>query len=95
MLTLHRELLRLRRAHPALRRGGYEAIDARGDVLLIVRGDGDERIAVAMNLGEQEVEVALPAEAAAVLLATQDVPAPAAGGLRLAPLAATILTLGA
>ena len=60
MLELHRALLRLRRGHAALRIGDYEAIEARGGVLTIVRRDGGERVAVAINLGAEAAEAALP-----------------------------------
>ncbi|MEP9380286.1 alpha-amylase family glycosyl hydrolase [Aquabacter sp. CN5-332] len=53
MLTLHRHLLSLRRHHPALALGTYTPVAAEGDLLLYVREDGEERILVALNLGDE------------------------------------------
>jgi alpha-glucosidase len=64
MLTLHRRLLRLRRAAPALTAGGYQPVEADGDVLAYLReGDGD-RYLVALNLGPDPARVFAPAPAA-------------------------------
>ncbi|WP_375429098.1 alpha-amylase family glycosyl hydrolase [uncultured Sphingomonas sp.] len=53
MLTLHRRLLRLRRAHPALAAGAYAGVEAEGDLLAYRRiGEGEEWL-VLLNLGEQ------------------------------------------
>ncbi len=72
MLTLHRRLLHLRRASPALSVGRYEPIDAPGDVLAYVRAAGDERCLVALNLGSTPERLAVPADFrnARVLLST-------------------------
>ena len=91
MLELHRALLQLRRAHPALRTGGYAAVEARGEVLWIEREDGAGRIAVAVNLGTQDAEPA-PADGAELLLHAGE--ARMAGGtLNLAGLSGAILRL--
>ncbi|WP_366510272.1 alpha-amylase family glycosyl hydrolase [uncultured Sphingomonas sp.] len=51
MLSLHRDLLRLRRAHSALATGSLTMIEAEGDVIAYQRVSGSERIVVALNLG--------------------------------------------
>ncbi len=93
MLTLHQALLRLRRTHPALHRGDYEAIDVQGDVLLVVRRAKGERIAVALNFGDRMAEVALPSDVTGVLLGAQDAARPSAKLLRLPLRAAAIVAL--
>ncbi len=93
MLSLHRDLLALRRAHPALSRGGYERIEAQGGVLAIVRREGASRIAVALNLGDAPAEARLPGPAGAPLLATGGARAVAPDRLALPPAAAAIAAL--
>ncbi|HVH11563.1 MAG TPA: DUF3459 domain-containing protein [Longimicrobium sp.] len=51
MLTLHRELLELRRREPALHVGDWSPVDADGDVLAYHRSHGNTRFLVALNLG--------------------------------------------
>jgi alpha-glucosidase len=51
ILSLHRRLLKLRRAEPALAVGSYTRVEAEGDVLAYVREHGGERFFVALNLG--------------------------------------------
>ncbi|WP_020186679.1 alpha-amylase family glycosyl hydrolase [Methylopila sp. 73B] len=51
MLALHRRLLALRRAAPALALGTYEAVAAEGDLLAYRRQDGEARLLVVLNLG--------------------------------------------
>jgi alpha-glucosidase len=60
-LALHRRLLALRRAHPALAVGDIALLDAEGDILAYERRAGDERLLVALNLGDVSRELALPA----------------------------------
>jgi alpha-glucosidase len=57
MLNLHRRLLRLRRARPALTAGRYLPVAATGDLLLYVRELGDDRVLVALNLGDAPLNV--------------------------------------
>ena len=80
MLALHRRLLALRRAHPALAVGDFTLIDAAGDVLAFARRHAGERIVVALNLGDTVQLVDLPE--GELLLST--LPRPPAPGL-LAP----------
>ncbi len=51
MLSLYRQLLALRRKHPALAIGSYHAVAAEGDILAFERQHGDERLLIALNLG--------------------------------------------
>jgi alpha-glucosidase len=51
ILSLYRQLLALRRAHPALAIGDMTLLDAQGDVLAYERRHGRERIVIALNLG--------------------------------------------
>jgi alpha-glucosidase len=64
MLALYRELLHLRRAHPALSVGAMRLLEAEGDVLAYERAQGADRIVVALNLGDAPHDVDLPAGAA-------------------------------
>jgi len=60
MLALYRELLRLRRAHPALSGGTMRLLEAKGDVLAYERVQGADRIVIALNLGDAPHDVELP-----------------------------------
>ncbi len=53
MLHLHRELLALRRATPALQDGAYRDLGVAGDVLAYLRTSGRGRVLVALNLGSR------------------------------------------
>ena len=61
MLSLYRQLLRLRRAHPALSVGSYEPIAASGDLLAYMRRMNRECFLVALNLGEEPYALSLKA----------------------------------
>ncbi|HMI20604.1 MAG TPA: alpha-amylase family glycosyl hydrolase [Sphingomonas sp.] len=60
ILSLYRDLLRLRRAHPALAIGTLRLLQADGDVLAYERIQDEERIVVALNLGGREQPVTCP-----------------------------------
>jgi alpha-glucosidase len=60
ILTLYRQLLRLRRAHQALTFGDYEAVATTGDLLAYIRRAGNERFLVALNLGTGPYALSLP-----------------------------------
>ncbi|WP_156678907.1 alpha-amylase family glycosyl hydrolase [Sphingomonas profundi] len=60
MLSLVRDLLALRRAHPALSLGALEGVSGEDDVLRYERSDGGERLIVALNLSAGERRFALP-----------------------------------
>lgn len=53
-------LIALRRAHPALRRGDYHELYARGPVYVFARVYGGETLLVAVNVGEQAQAVGVP-----------------------------------
>jgi len=57
MLALHRRLLKLRRAEPALAIGSYAPVDAEGDVLAYVREAEGARFLVALNLGHESASL--------------------------------------
>jgi len=88
MLRLHRRLLRLRRAAPALTGGGYQPVEADGDVLAYLRTGPGRSYLVALNLGPHPARLAAPGlePAGRVVAATR--PArqdrPVAGELALA-----------
>jgi alpha-glucosidase len=50
-LMLYRQLLELRRSHPALAIGHYEPITAEGDLLAYIRHLHDQRFLIALNFG--------------------------------------------
>ena len=54
MLELTRTLLRLRRERAALRSGDYESVGTEGEVLLIARAAGDDRVLIALNLSDRQ-----------------------------------------
>ena len=86
MLTLHRRLLALRRAHPALALGEVTVLAMEGDVLAYERRHGDDHLLVALNLGHEAAAATLPAGDWAPLLSTlAGLPAPASGALALRP----------
>jgi alpha-glucosidase len=60
ILSLYRGLLALRRRTPALHAGTFALHRATDDVLLYERRDGDDRLIVALNLGDQPRPVDLP-----------------------------------
>jgi len=68
ILTLHRELLRLRRAHEALAIGGFALIEAEGDILAYRRG---RDFVIALNLGSRLQPLDLPAGRFEPLLSTR------------------------
>jgi alpha-glucosidase len=62
MLQLHRDLLALRRRHPALSVGDIRMIEADGDVLAYERKHEGERLIVALNLGTEPHHMMLEGE---------------------------------
>jgi alpha-glucosidase len=94
LLALHRRLLALRRTHPALSMGGLALVDAEGDILAYERRSGDERLLVALNLGDTPRELVLPSWAhhARPLLSTASGdPSPAGERIALRPNEGVIL----
>ncbi len=72
ILTLHRRLLAVRRAHPALAIGDFRLLDSEGDVLAYERRHCAGRLIVALNLGGLSQRLELPdwANDCRVLLST-------------------------
>jgi glycosidase len=66
MLTLHRELLALRRQHPALSIGSIALLPAEGDVLAYERRSDGEHMLVLLNLGHRSYEFVLPDDTGAL-----------------------------
>jgi alpha-glucosidase len=60
MLSLYRDLLALRRDHPALSIGSIGGIAGEDDVLRFVREGGGERFVIALNLSDEERRFTLP-----------------------------------
>jgi alpha-glucosidase len=61
MLTLYRELLRLRRSHGALSAGSYEPVVMSGDLLAYVRRAPQSCVFIALNFGAEPFELELGA----------------------------------
>src|SRR5262249_18642177 len=61
LLNLHRRLIALRRARPALTAGAYRPLAAQGNLLLYRREHADDQVTVALNLGAEPITVLLDA----------------------------------
>ena len=70
MYRLYRDLLALRRAHPALAVGDWLPVECDGDVLAYERRHGGDRLLVVLNLGGAEQRVLLPEGEFVELLST-------------------------
>lgn len=66
-LNATRRLLALRRAHPALRLGSFEPLQAEGDVLLLRRRHAGDDLLLAFNLGRAPARLPLAVDAGAPL----------------------------
>jgi glycosidase len=62
LFATYRDLLRLRKASPALRRGTLTELVATETVYAYLRQQGTERLIVALNLGKTPAEVVMPPE---------------------------------
>jgi glycosidase len=62
IFATYRELLRLRKASPALRRGSLIDQIADGSIYVYLRQHGSDRAVVALNVGKAPADVPLPAE---------------------------------
>jgi alpha-glucosidase len=58
--NLYRRLIACRRKSCALTEGAYRPVVARGELLLYVRECPEERVLVALNLGDEAISVAFP-----------------------------------
>ena len=72
LLSHYRRLIRLRHGSRALRRGRLELLTTEGPVLAYLLTDGDERVLVAHNLGDEPVRAALAAPGVAQPLLVPD-----------------------
>ena len=57
LLKLHRGLIALRHAHPALRTGDYKILAAEGDVFVFARTLPEEELLIAVNISEEAATV--------------------------------------
>jgi alpha-glucosidase len=69
VLSLHRSLIALRRAEPALAVGDYEPVSSDDDVLVYRRVHDGRTLLVALNLGDEDRTVPIP-KGGSVLLGT-------------------------
>lgn len=83
MLAHYKILLAFRRAHPALRCGTIELLDAPADVLVFLRVGGGERILCAFNLGSKNETIDLPAGYAVTALGGHGFNGRLAGGQKI------------
>lgn len=72
LLNLYRDLIRLRRRHPALRRGTYTQLPGDGEVLAYQREHDGDRLLVALNFGDHPVTVDLLTGAGARVVLSSD-----------------------
>jgi alpha-glucosidase len=68
ILNLYRRLIELRRNNPVLTHGAIEAVDVEGKILRYHRRQGDDRLAIALNMGHEQARVSHPS--GRVLLST-------------------------
>jgi alpha-glucosidase len=68
LLNLYQRLIELRRGHPVLTHGAIEAVGVEGNILSYERCQGNDRLAIALNLGHEPTQVSLPS--GQVLLST-------------------------
>jgi alpha-glucosidase len=71
MLELHRRLIALRRAEPALSIGSWAPVDAEGDVLAYLREHAESRFLVALNLAHEPAS--LPFDGAGEVVLSTDI----------------------
>jgi alpha-glucosidase len=86
LLSLVRSLLALRKVSAVLRHGSMRLLDGPPEAIVLSRGDGVERLVVALDLGTRPVSVELPVAAGDRVLCATDpnrVGERAGGGLRL------------
>ncbi len=91
-----RRCIRLRREHPVLRRGTVERLAAHGSVYAFARRLDGETLRVALNAGEADAQVTLPASGAALrdLLSGREWPVvDGAARLSLPPLSGAVLAV--
>lgn len=57
ILNLYRRLIELRQNNPVLIQGAIEAVGVEGKILRYERRQGDDRLAIALNLGHEQARV--------------------------------------
>jgi glycosidase len=62
MLNDHRQLIRLRHQHPALRTGDYRVLLAQGNVYVFARSLATDVVVVAINVGTETAQVSIAAD---------------------------------
>jgi alpha-glucosidase len=60
LLNLYHRLIALRRGNPALTHGIIEAVGVEGNILSYERRQGNDRLAIVLNLGHEPAQVSLP-----------------------------------
>jgi alpha-glucosidase len=65
---LYHRLIELRRGNPLLTHGAIEAAGVEGNILSYERRQGNDRLAIALNMGHEPAQVSLPS--GRVLLST-------------------------
>jgi alpha-glucosidase len=93
-LALHRELLALRRATPALHAGTYRSLDAGPDVFAYVREHDGDRLVVAVNFAAEPRPLPAAAAGGTVLLTTDGAGAREGEGGALAAHEARVVRTG-
>jgi alpha-glucosidase len=71
MLALHRDLLSLRRAEPALTAGEHRTVAVDGPVFAYERATAGSRMLVALNLGDEPAEARLDGASGTVVLGSE------------------------
>ena len=59
-LAYHKQLIAVRHAHPALRRGRYQLLDAGDLTVAYSRALDDDKVMVALNVGDKAAKVDVP-----------------------------------
>ena len=60
LLNLYHRLIDLRRGNPLLTHGAIEAVGVEGNILSYDRRQGNDRLAIALNMGHEPAQVSLP-----------------------------------
>ena len=100
LLEFHRRAIALRHAHPALRTGTFRVVGAGSGAFAFARTLGADTLVVALNAGDAEAHLDVPASGVAAGAADVRFGAPLAAafaggrlGLRLAPRAGAVVAL--
>ena len=70
ILSLYKELIRLRRKLPVLQSGDYVPVAAQGNLLLYGRRSDNGSMTIALNLGDQPISIAAAELSGTILLST-------------------------